>query len=167
MPKIVSPDRLSSALNEVLKEFDTMTQAKTNKGIRAAVVKTWGDIIMETPVDSGRARGNWFVTFDAPSNQKGSAIKNKGANYVATKTAGFDLMKKPKWFLTNNMPYITKLEYGGYPNPVKKGTWNKRKGAYEKRSNGGYSKLAPKGMVRRNLLKWRRNLRAAFRGLTR
>ena len=58
--------------------------------------------------------------------------------------------------LTNNLPYIQVLEYGKYPNPPKKGTYLKegqKKGQYTgpgffKFSEGGYSKQAPKGMVR-------------------
>lgn len=41
-------------------------------------------------------------------------------------------------FISNNLPYITTLEYGGYPNPPKKGTG---------KTINGYSKQAPNGMV--------------------
>ena len=57
-----------------------------------------------------------------------------------------------KIFFTNNLPYIETLEYGGYPNPVKKGTWVKKSKSYEVRSTGGFSKqVAPDGWVRKTL----------------
>ena len=43
--------------------------------------------------------------------------------------------------MTNNLPYIQKLEYGGYPNPAKTGD----------KTVNGYSKQAPAGMVRISL----------------
>ena len=42
------------------------------------------------------------------------------------------------YFITNNLPYITKLEDGGYPNPPKKPTG---------KTVNGYSRQAPNGMV--------------------
>lgn len=45
------------------------------------------------------------------------------------------------------MPYIRKLEYGGYPDPVKKGSWDKKKKTYVIKTVGGFSRQAPKGMV--------------------
>ena len=56
-----------------------------------------------------------------------------------------------KMFFTNNLPYIETLEYGGYPSPVKKGTWNKKKKAYEIRSSGTFSDQAVGGWVRKTL----------------
>ncbi len=50
-------------------------------------------------------------------------------------------------YISNNLPYIATLEYGGYPNPVQKGTWNKKTKSYEQRSANGFSKQAPNGMV--------------------
>jgi hypothetical protein len=45
-------------------------------------------------------------------------------------------------YLTNNLPYIQQLEYGGYPDPVKRGSWIKRSrhsgpAHYEILSEGG------------------------------
>lgn len=154
MPKIVSPKRLGSTLNEVVMEFGEKSEAKINKGIRSAVIKTWGDIIRMTPVDEGRARGNWFVD-SSVKNISGQAVRDKGASYVASRTRRLDLLRQ-KLFLFNNLPYIRKLEYGGYS------TKNAGRES-SKVTTRGFSKQAPKGMVRLNLLKWRKNLRNAIK----
>ena len=41
-------------------------------------------------------------------------------------------------YISNNLPYIATLEYGGYPNPPKSGSG---------KTVNGFSKQAPKGMV--------------------
>ena len=40
---------------------------------------------------------------------------------------------------------VVTLEYGGFPTPVKKGSYNKKKGKYEKLSAGGWSKQTDPG----------------------
>ena len=156
MPKIISPERLGSTLNQVLSDFNNLSQAKANKGIRIAVVKTWGDIIKMTPVGDefgGSARGNWFID-TKPTNRVGGKSKNKSANFVASKTAKINLLKS-KLFMFNNLPYIRVLEYGGY-------STKNASSENSKVTPKGYSKKAPKGMVRLNLLKWRNNLKKSF-----
>ena len=71
-------------------------------------------------------------------------------------------LKAGKIFMTNNLPYARTLEFGKYPTPVKRGTYV-GKGRYEKRSQGGFSKLAPRGMVRVNALRFRGWLKHAVR----
>lgn len=51
------------------------------------------------------------------------------------------------YYISNNLPYIGVLEYGGYPNPPKKGSWSKRDQAWVIKSENGFSKQAPEGMV--------------------
>ena len=55
-------------------------------------------------------------------------------------------------YFYNNLPYAEVVEYGDYPDPVEKGTYNKQRKKYEIRSAGGFSKLAPEGMVRLNTM---------------
>ena len=155
---------LGNTLDSLVDEFNVNTQAKVNKGIRVAIIKTWGDIIKQTPVDEGRARGNWFIDVRPTSKVTMSKDNTKGANYVVSKTVKFNFLKN-NLFLFNNLPYISKLEYGGYVKNPKKGTYNKRTKKYEIRSINGYSKLAPKGMVRLALMNWDNVLRNSFRGL--
>ena len=67
--------------------------------------------------------------------------------------------------LTNNLPYSEVIEFGEYPNPVKKGTKISKTGVkhavFEVRSKGGFSKLAPQGVVRVNALRFTALLKQA------
>jgi hypothetical protein len=87
--------------------------------IRAATSEVFSNIIQMTPVDTGRARGNWQCTIGAPftgEDDTGDVLKMQN---TLPRRAGSVV------YLTNNVPYIRKLEY--IP---------------------GYSRQAPAGMVR-------------------
>ena len=94
----------------------------------------YSSIVKKTPVDTGRARGNWNITVghDDILPKENTVPQFKSVEEVP-KVEGDESI-----FISNNLPYITKLEYGGYPNPPKKGSGKTR---------NGYSKQAPQGMV--------------------
>lgn len=71
-------------------------------------------VVLDTPVDTGRARGNWFPSLNAPSDQVDeSASDRSGSKAVgeATSTAQRAKIGDIAW-LTNNLPYILPLENG-------------------------------------------------------
>lgn len=125
--------------------------AKKAKGaidanVRAITISLFKGVILSTPVDTGRARGNWQTTVGAPASGTVERVDPSGASAIGEVTANLGGGGKVTW-LTNNLPYIQVLEYGQYPNPPKRGTRLKG-GGYEIRSIGGYSRQAPAGMVR-------------------
>lgn len=63
--------------------------------------------------------------------------------------------------LSNNAEWILLLEFGGYPNPPKRGTWSKRLQRYVVRSVNGFSKFAPRGILRVTHAETKAALRAA------
>ena len=66
-------------------------------------------------------------------------------------------------YLTNNTDYVNVVEFGGYPKKVARGTYNKVTGVWEKRSARGFSKQAPKGMVRNNTKRFKRIMELSAR----
>jgi len=100
-------------------------------------------IIKDTPVDEGRARGNWQASINAPI-LKDTDKKDKTGNKTSTEM--YSVSKKFKagtvFYITNNLPYIWSLEYGGY---------GRGDGATNKTTRDGYSIQAPYGMVRKNV----------------
>lgn len=84
---------------------------KLNKIGRAVAIQVFNSIIMQSPVDTGRFRGNWQVSIN---NHIGSEIppneaKGRVVN-AAELLAGMQL--KDVVYLTNNLPYAEALEYG-------------------------------------------------------
>lgn len=111
-------------------------QVKTQAQAKYIVLEMFSRVVQRTPVDTGRARANWTVSFDAPAPYVARpADKGDGMNYLLSQLQKFKL-GQTVW-LTNGLPYIRVLEYGEYPNPSKG----------EKTVNG-FSKRAPQGMVR-------------------
>jgi hypothetical protein len=50
--------------------------------------------------------------------------------------------------IASGLPYIRILEYGGYPNPPVRGSWDRATRQWVVKSSGGFSRQAPQGMVR-------------------
>lgn len=144
----VKPKNLGKALQSIIGDFDANTTAKANKAARAATIAVWGDIITETPVDTGEVRNAWLIG-QRVSDSIGSG--NKDANYVQANLPT-DILKD-KLYLFNNKPYAVMLEFGGYNGPTDKVT------------SRGFSKLAPQGMVRRNMKRWPTIFNQAYKSL--
>jgi hypothetical protein len=112
-----------------VKYFATINDAnKFRKGVSIALFKA---VILDTPVLTGRLRGNWQASFSNPasgtletSDKTGSETVIKSSVFVNNTPMDGSV------FLTNNLPYAARIEYDG---------WSKTK--------------APEGMVRRNLVR--------------
>lgn len=99
-------------------ELDISRWVEKAKGNLDAVVRkveldVSTSVILGTPVDTGRARANWFASFSAPSGQvsdrvdpSGGASIDRVRGAVSTGKAGH------VFYLTNNLPYILRLEQG-------------------------------------------------------
>lgn len=97
-------------------------------------------VVLKTPVDSGRARANWFPSLDAPSNAVSTRTDATGGTSIAAAQGIAKEAAGRVFYLSNNLPYIRHLEYGLYGTPP--GSANGPK------TIGGFSKQAPAGMVR-------------------
>lgn len=87
-------------------KFTKKTADKTEKVFRATALDIFGKIVKATPVDEGRARGNWQMTLNTPSDKvlDTTTVQSTGAINRAT--------NEDEIFITNNLPYIVALENG-------------------------------------------------------
>ena len=133
-----------------LEKWAKKTGQKTDRAIVSVCYQISEAIVMGTPVDTGRARGNWIPTVNNPSSAQLTIDDKTGA--MALSKIGAVTMTAPGnvYYLVNNLPYIRTLEYGMY------GTGP---GATDKTAGTGYSIQAPQGMVRINV----QNFQAAIR----
>lgn len=77
--------------------------------VRAITIELFSGVIMSTPVDTGRARGNWQTTTETPATGEVDRTGETGSiAEVHAKSGGVGSVT----FLTNNLPYIMKLEEG-------------------------------------------------------
>ena len=137
-----------------VKKAINQTKVNANRDIKSMYFLGLKVIIKATPAEEGRARNNWFLTVGSASGLSGRE-KDKGGNGSLSSLDGMpSWILNKKIFLTNNMPYIEMLEYGGYPNPSK-----------GKKTTSGYSNQlrpfkSPKGWVRATLIDMADKIRA-------
>jgi hypothetical protein len=111
-----------------LEAFVRVAPEDVDRTVRAIKLELFRSVIMDTPVDTGRARGNWQATVGAPAG--GTLDSATATDALASVQANLGKLSDVSW-LTNNLPYIARLE-------------------------DGYSKQAPAGMVRRNMARIQR-----------
>ena len=90
-------------------------KAKKNpeKVMRQVSIKLFSAIIKATPVDTGRARNNWFASGNTPSQEITTYGAPQGTATIQRVTAVINTATDWHEFtLTNNLPYAQRLEYG-------------------------------------------------------
>lgn len=140
-----------------IRNFINRVQVESEQMRRAVIIELFSSVITDTPVDKGLTRGNWQTNISAPITTE-TARHDKTAqaaiNDVRTKAQashwGQDM------YLTNNKPHIFKLEYGGYPNPPR---------TLSGKTINGFSRQAPQGMLRRNIIRIESIIRLRARGV--
>lgn len=121
-----------------ISKFAEKVSKEADKRVREICLNLYSDITYGTPVDTGRARVNWFTSIGSPSSE---TIEFEGggasASGVAIGRSMPDIAKATGniLWITNNLPYIYRLEYEGW------------------------SKQAPRGMVRIAIDNMKRDLR--------
>lgn len=142
-----------------VRKFVDKANGDIERTTRAVTLELFKAVILATPVDTGRARGNWQTSVGQPITSVVDRLDKNGTVAIGEVSARMGKAGSITW-LANNLPYIAVLEYGGYPDPVKLGTYVPGEG-YEIRSSGGFSKQAPAGMVRVNIARIEELLRRA------
>lgn len=125
---------------DAIRAFQGKTKARMDQIVRKVCMDVTADIVRLTPVDTGMARSNWFVgndrvtTVDGSPTKNGSASNKRASDFASTLHAG------GVFYITNNLPYIMRLEYGS-------------------------SKQSPAGMARVTCSKWQARLDRLARSL--
>ena len=101
--------------------------------LRMLALKAVGIVVKRTAVDTGRARNNWNVAIGRP-DWNTTEETNKSEDVTRFRTVLADARFGDSVYITNGLPYIGKLEFGGYPAGPK--------------VTAGYPTQAPGGMVR-------------------
>lgn len=89
------------------------TREQASLATRAISLRVLSGVVLRTPVDTGRARANWQVAIGAG---RSGEVESEDKGGGSTITAGGQTIAGQKGFdqvaLTNNLPYIGKLEDG-------------------------------------------------------
>ncbi|MHB0806009.1 HK97 gp10 family phage protein [Stutzerimonas nitrititolerans] len=113
------------SFSDDVRRFSAKAAEAHDKIARTAALELFTGVIRSTPVDTGRARGNWQTSVGQPTPNEIERDDKSGAQVIGEVQARTPERAGQEVFLTNNLPYIYSLEYGS-------------------------SKKAPEGMVRIN-----------------
>ena len=144
-------------------------RGNTDFVVRKVLYDMSRQIIIRTPVDTGRLRGNWqFGTGTIPTGQledKDPASGLGGKTESAIWNAIADAKAGTIHYIVNNLPYARVIEYGMYPNPPKGALVSyglKATTTHADKVSGGYSTQAPAGMVRVTILEYKQFIEGAI-----
>ncbi len=121
-----------------IRRFTTKTTEAHNKITRVATLELFSGVIKATPVDTGRARGNWQTAPGSPVAGETERLDKSGGEAIAEVEAKTPEGAGQVTYLSNNLPYIMTLEEGS-------------------------STQAPEGMVKRNMDRVQKMVEAAAR----
>ena len=141
-------------------ELEVGIKDRMNTNLKGVYLSGLGNVIAGTPADEGVHRNSWKLSVGVPSNATTTSKSKTGASSIRQLAKMPAVVLGKKVFFTNNAPAINILEYGGFPTPVKRGSYIKSSKSYEILSIRGFSKQAPSGWVRAALIAMRNKIRS-------
>ena len=141
-------------------ELKVGIRERINTNLKGVYLSGLGNVIAGTPADEGIHRNSWFLTVGVASNSTTTSKNKIGANSIRQLRKMPAVVLGKKLYFTNNAPAINILEYGGFPSPVKRGSYIKASKSYEILSIRGFSKQAPNGWVRAALIAMANKIRS-------
>lgn len=134
----VGQTSFSASIAEFVEQTDTDIASAT----LTATNELQENIILNTPVDTGAARGSWTVGLGSLPRRYNRENDKDGSHTIAkNKTRLTKLKAGESVFIASNLPYMPLLEYG-------------------------WSKQAPGGMVRIARARWARYVKNAVKKAT-
>lgn len=110
-----------------IKRFSQKTDKRISQARRKIVLDLFRSVILDTPVDTGRARGNWQTNVGEAARGTIDRADKEGTAAIQDVLSTLSTLTDDEVIhLTNNLPYIIPLEQGS-------------------------SQQAPHGMVARNV----------------
>ena len=141
-------------------ELKVGVKDRINTKLKGMYLSGLGNIIAGTPADTGIHRNSWKLSVGVASNATTTSKNKTGSSSIRQLSKMPQSVLGKKIFFTNNAPAINILEYGGFPTPVKKGSYIKKSKSFEILSIRGFSKQAPNGWVRATLIAMRNKIRS-------
>lgn len=98
---------------ELHREQEAQFAGSIHRATRKLALEALRRVVLKTPVDTGRARGNWQTTIGRPATGQTEATDPSGGQTISR---GSQVIGQAPIFrpitLANNLPYIERLESG-------------------------------------------------------
>lgn len=108
---MASPEDFSKRMGDLA----TRVARNADRTVRKAALAADQAVVMQTPVDTGRARANWIAALNAPAAGPTDDLDKGGGKAVkqaAGVAAAYDGDRDVSIHITNNLPYIQRLNEG-------------------------------------------------------
>lgn len=104
---------LSGSFSRTLEQFRDQALEDMNEVFRRVMIEIGSTVIRLSPVDTGRFKGNWQFTVEAPATASLDNYDKEGHDTVARLVADVQhLTFGQTAYLVNNLVYSIPLEYG-------------------------------------------------------
>lgn len=102
-----------SSFSDQIAAFARKTEAKIETAIRKIALDVFSEVILKSPVDTGRFRGNWQVAIgNVPAGTLEVEDKTGTVTIGKVQAEVLNLKAGDTIYLVNNLPYALPLEYG-------------------------------------------------------
>ena len=95
-----------------LKKLTEQYKQQAETVAKASLIRVGNMVISQTPKDTGRAQGNWNSAYGAPNTSTDDG-RRIGGSQDELKVSVNGLEVGTEFYFTNNLPYISGLEYLG------------------------------------------------------
>ena len=95
-------------MNRIMDAYEKLLLAVARK----AFLDMFRDLVMGTPVKTGRHRGNWQFSTGGPALNETGILDPSGGTAIQTGTVAISAARPGFWWATNNGPAIVQLEMG-------------------------------------------------------
>lgn len=102
----------AAQFNLDLERFGKLTENQALQLFRKIALDLDTSVVLDTPVDEGRARGNWFPSINVPSNDMDEDALGEAKSLARISPVVARVQLGDVIWLTNNLPYIIPLENG-------------------------------------------------------
>lgn len=104
---------LNGSFAATLQQFADQAKADMDEVFRKVVIEIGSSVIRLSPVDTGRFRGNWQLTIDAPASASLDNYDKEGHETIAQLVSDAQpLTFGQTAYIVNNLIYAIPLEYG-------------------------------------------------------
>lgn len=86
----------------------------TEQQVKYVCLTLFKDIVLGTPVDTGRARGNWQASIGSAAGGEIAGTDKAGSRTIAKAQPDIEKAPGSVFYITNNLPYIYRLEFEGW-----------------------------------------------------
>ena len=102
-----------ASLDRQIRQVESGLNEAVSKVIGEMAFAAFSAIVLATPVDTGRARGNWQPSVGEPESGELNVQDKSGSSAIGKSRSTFaNYSLGPKIWFSNNVPYIQRLNEG-------------------------------------------------------